>query len=171
VLADATFADLPIDPARSGYGHYTRLAKLRRHAAARSEVAAVLDVQAAAWNRGDLEAFCAVYAADAVLASPAGLERGREALLARYRAKYPDAASRGALSFAIEETRLTSGLEATALGTAMPVDVHGASLLARWTLTYAGKPPVTGRTLIVLRQRPGAAEGQPRWEIVQDASF
>jgi uncharacterized protein (TIGR02246 family) len=171
VLADETFRDLPIDPARSGYGHYTRLAKLRRHAAARSEVAAVLDVQAAAWNRGDLEAFCAVYAPDAVLASPAGLERGRAALLARYRAKYPDAASRGTLSFAIEETRLTSGLEVTALGTAMPTDVHGASLLARWTLTYAGKPPVSGRTLIVLRQRPGAAEGQPRWEIVQDASF
>jgi peptidoglycan/xylan/chitin deacetylase (PgdA/CDA1 family) len=171
VLADATFGDLPIDPARSGYGHYTRLAKLRRHAEVRAEVAAVLEVQAAAWNRGDLDAFCAVYAADAVLASPAGLERGREALLARYQAKYPDAASRGTLSFAIEETRLASGIEVTAFGTASPAEVHGASLLARWTLTYAGKPPATGRTLIVLRPRPGAAEGQPRWEITQDASF
>lgn len=171
VLADATFGDLPIDPARSGYGHYTRLAKLRRHAEVRTEVAALLDVQAAAWNRGDLEAFCAVYAADAVLASPSGLERGRAALLARYQAKYPDAASRGTLSFAIEETRLASGIEVTAFGTASPAEVHGASLLARWTLTYPGKPPVTGRTLIVVRPRLGAPADQPRWEIVQDASF
>ena len=53
----------------------------------------------------------------------------------------------------------------------MPGDVHGASVLARWTLTYAGKPPATGLTLIVFRPRPGAAEGTPRWEIVQDASM
>ena len=46
-----------------------------------------------------------------------------------------------------------------------------ASILARWTLTYTGKPAATGATLIVLRRRPNAPDGQPRWEIVQDASF
>jgi hypothetical protein len=137
----------------------------------RTEVAAVLEAQAAAWNRGDLEAFCALYAADAAFASPTGLIRGRDAVLARYRTKYPDAASRGALSFTIEETRLAAGLEVTPFGNAKPSEAHGASILARWTLTYAGKPPVSGLTLIVLRPRRGASEGQPRWEITQDASF
>ncbi len=39
-------------------------------AAPRAEVLALLEQQVAAWNRGDLEAFCAVYADDAVFVSP-----------------------------------------------------------------------------------------------------
>ncbi len=171
VLADETFRDLPKDPAHYGYGHYHRLEKLRRLAEVRAEVTAVLEAQAAAWNRGDLEAFCALYAADASFASPTGLVRGRDAVRARYRTKYPDAASRGRLSFAIEETRLASGLEVTPFGLASPGDVTGASIVARYTLTYEGKPPATGLTLIVLRPRRNVPEGQPRWEIVQDASM
>ena len=165
VLADETFGDLPIDPARWGYGHYTRLEKLRRQAEVRAEVAAVLDVQAAAWNRGDLEAFCALYAPDAVLASPTGLERGRAALLARYRAKYPDAASRGTLSFAIEETRLTS-FSTCAVRPAESSRVAGA----RWTLTLrrqaAGPRAAPDRGASAPRRGLRAA----RWEIFQDAS-
>ena len=107
----------------------------------------------------------------AAFASPSGLTRGRDAVLARYRAKYPDAAARGTLSFEIVETELAAGLEVTPFNAALPGGVHGASVLARWTLTYAGKPPATGLTLIVFRPRPGAAEGPPRWEILQDASF
>jgi peptidoglycan/xylan/chitin deacetylase (PgdA/CDA1 family) len=171
VLADDTFRDLPSDPARSGYGHYHRLARLRRAAEARTEIAAVLETQAGAWNRGDMEAFCAVYAVDAAFASPAGLIRGRDAVLARYRAKYPDAASRGTLSFVIEETQLASGVESTPFNAAVPGGIHGATVLARWTLTYPGKPPATGLTLVAVRPRPGAADGQPRWEIIQDVSF
>jgi peptidoglycan/xylan/chitin deacetylase (PgdA/CDA1 family) len=171
VLADDTFSDLPIDPAHWGYGHYHRIAKLRRAADVRAELASLLQAQAAAWNRGDLAAFCRVYAADAAFASPSGLTRGRDAVLARYQAKYPDAASRGTLSFEIVETELAAGLEVTPFGAALPGAIHGASVLARWTLTYAGKPPATGLTLLVFRLRPTAAEGQPRWEIVQDASM
>ena len=104
VLADDTFRDLPIDPAHWGYGHYHRLAKLRRAAEARSEIAGLLQTQAAAWNRGDPEAFCSIYAANTAFASPSGLTRGRDAVLARYRAKYPDALARGTLSFEIVET-------------------------------------------------------------------
>jgi peptidoglycan/xylan/chitin deacetylase (PgdA/CDA1 family) len=171
VLADDTFRDLPIDPAHWGYGHYHRLAKLQRAAEARAEITSLLQTQAAAWNRGDLEAFCSVYAANAAFASPSGLTRGRDAVLARYRAKYPDAAARGTLSFEIVETELAAGLEVTPFNAALPGGVHGASVLARWTLTHAGKPPATGLTLLVFRQKPGAAEGTPRWEILQDASF
>ena len=171
VLADETFRDLPIDPGRSGYGHYQRLARLRAATEARAAIAAVLQTQAAAWNRGDLETFCAVYAADATYVSPNGQTHGRDAVLARYRSKYPDAAARGTLSFVIEETRLASGLEETPFNTTVPGGVHGGSVLARWTLTYAGKPPATGLTLLTLRPRPAAADGQPQWEILQDASF
>ncbi|MEO5824059.1 MAG: polysaccharide deacetylase family protein [Vicinamibacteraceae bacterium] len=171
VLGDDTFRDLPRDPGRWGYGHYHRLAKLHDAAEARTQIAAMLQTQAAAWNRGDLEAFCAMYAIDAAFASPNGLTRGRDAVLARYRAKYPNAAARGTLSLAIEETQLTSGLEVTPFDGAVPGGIHGASVLARWTLTYAGKPPATGLTLLTFRPRPGAPEGQPRWEILQDASF
>jgi Domain of unknown function (DUF4440) len=149
----------------------TRLTKVQRAGEVRQEIAALLTMQAAAWNRGDMEAFCAVYAEQASFASPNGLTRGRAAVLARYRARYPDAASRGTLSFAIVETELASGLEVSPFGDAVPGGVHGASVLARWTLTYAGKPPATGLTLLVFRPRPGAAAGQPRWEILQDASF
>ena len=137
----------------------------------RAELAGLLQTQAAAWNRGDLEAFCRVYAADAAFASPAGLTRGRDAVLARYRTKYPDAAARGTLSFEIVETEFAAGLEVTPFNAALPGGVHGASVLARWTLTHAGKPPATGLTLLVFRPKPGAAEGEPRWEILQDASM
>ncbi len=171
VLADDTFRDLPKDPARSGYGHYHRLDRLRREAAVRTEVAAVLEAQVAAWNRGDLEAFCAalrdrcrVRLADRPAPGPRR----------RARALPHQVSGRGEPRHAvlrIEETRLASGLEVTPFGNARPSDVHGASILARWTLTYAGKPPASGLTLIVLRPRRGAPEGQPRWEITQDASL
>ena len=171
VLADATFRDPPIDAARSGYGHYARLAKVQRAVEARREIATLLETQAAAWNRGDLEAFCGVYAEQASFASPSGLTRGRDAVLARYRTRYPDAAARGTLAFEILETELASGLELSSFGDVVPSRVHGASVLARWRLTYPGKPAASGLTLLVLRPRPGAPEGTPRWEILQDASF
>jgi hypothetical protein len=59
----------------------------------------------------------------------------------------------------------------TPFDAAVPGGVHGASVLARWTLTRVGKPPATGLTLLTFRPRPGAADGQPRWEILQDASM
>ena len=61
----------------------------------------LLETQAAAWNRGDLEAFCSVYAEDALFLTAFGLTKGRAEVLARYRARYPDAAARGTLSFEV----------------------------------------------------------------------
>ena len=132
----------------------------------------MLETQAAAWNRGDLEAFCAVYAADAAFASPTGLTRGRDAVLARYRTKYPDAAARGTLSFAIEETRLAAGLELTPFGAAVPGGVHGASVLARWTPDLRRQAAGDRADAASSCGRgPARPTGQPRWEILQDASF
>jgi hypothetical protein len=56
-------------------------------------------------------------------------------------------------------------VEVSYFGDAVPSDVHGVSLLARWTLTYPAKPAATGLTLLVFRPRG------KEWEIVQDASM
>ena len=177
-MADDTFRELPLDVALYGYGHFDRLARLRRHEAASAGATRLLETQAAAWNRGDLEAFTALYADDAAFASPNGLTRGRDAVLARYRQKYPDAAARGTLSFEIVEVRPADGLEPDPYGGTAPSAVHSVSLLAKWRLAYIGKPEASGLTLIVLRPRragPGATnfapEDAPQWEIVQDASM
>jgi uncharacterized protein (TIGR02246 family) len=123
----------------------------RREEEIRRAVTAVLDRQVRAWNRGDLEGFVSVYAADAAFVSPTGLTRGRQAVLDRYRKRYPDKAAMGTLSLEVVEVRLA--------------DVHGASVVARWTLAYPDKPAASGLTLLVLRPR---GDG---WEIIQDASM
>jgi uncharacterized protein (TIGR02246 family) len=123
------------------------------------DVTGALADQVAAWNRGDIEAFCAVYAEDAVFLSPSGVARGHQAVLERYRKKYPDRAAMGTLSLQPIETR-TYGARAERSKVA-----RGASVAARWTLRYPDRPEATGLTLIVLQDR-GAG-----WEIVQDASM
>jgi uncharacterized protein (TIGR02246 family) len=118
---------------------------------------AVLQTQVAAWNRGDLTAFCEVYGDDATFLSPSGLTRGRQAVLERYQKRYPDKVAMGTLALEPIETRLAPPGE-----TAAPLVV---TIAARWTLSYPDKPAATGLTLLVLH-RLGA-----RWQIVQDASF
>ena len=122
------------------------------------EAQAVLRGQTAAWNRGDVEAFCAVYAEDATFLSPSGVTRGRQAVLDRYRRRYPDAAAMGTLSL--------DPVDARAWPAHVP-DAHaaGVSLGARWRLSYPDKPAAEGYTLLVLHRVEG------RWLIVQDASF
>ncbi len=114
------------------------------------EAAAVLDAQIAAWNRGDLEAFCATYADDAVFASPTGLNRGRQSVLARYRKRYPDRAAMGTLAFEKEDVRATADT---------------VSIVARWRLSYSDKPEASGLTLVVMKRTPDG------WRLVQDASM
>jgi uncharacterized protein (TIGR02246 family) len=114
------------------------------------EAAGVLDAQIAAWNRGDLDAFCALYAEDAVFASPTGLNRGRQAVLERYRKRYPDRAAMGTLAFEKEDVRATADV---------------VSIVARWRLSYRDKPEASGLTLVVLRRTPDG------WRLVQDASM
>lgn len=170
VVADEAFADpilndVPPVVAERGFGAWDRIAMARRDEEARAEVAALLDAQAAAWNRGDLEEFCAVYAEDAVFAAPSGLTRGRQAVLDRYRAKYPDAAAMGTLSLEVVEARTATGTEYSVLGDARPSRVHGVSVVARWRLAYPDREGAGGLTLLVLRR---ARDG---WVIVQDASM
>ena len=122
---------------------------------AADQAVATLTRQAADWNRGDLEAFTAVYAEDAVFLSTSGVHRGRAEVLARYQRRYPDRAAMGHLSFEVIETRVSD-------------DASLVTLAARWHLAYpqdGEREDASGLTLLVLRRDPAG------WQIVQDASM
>src|SRR4051794_14702491 len=111
---------------------------------------AFMTEQAAAWNRGDLEAFCGSYADDATFMTPTGLTKGRDQVLARYKKRYPDKAAMGTLAFEFLDARAS---------------VSAVSVMAKWTLSYPNSPSKTGTTLVVLHVRG------PSWMVVQDASM
>ena len=111
----------------------------------------LLHDQAAAWNRGDLPAFCAVYADDATFISPSGLTSGRQAVLDRYLKKYVNKAGMGTLTLDVLEVRT--------------LHTDSATVVARWTLAWPDKPAASGMTLIVVRKSRGG------WRILQDASM
>jgi len=122
------------------------------------QVETLLLAQAEAWNRGDMAAFCSVYVDDTLFVTPSGVTRGRKAVQERYEKRYPDAATRGTLSFEFIEVK------AFPEGAAKPAAV---SLAARWKITYQEKekPPAQGYTLLTFRPRGDS------WAIVQDASM
>jgi len=166
VLADSAFAVEPAYVGDAGCSAWHRILDARRRTRAESALRKVLADQSGDWNRGDLEAFCAVYADSALFASPTGLTRGRHAVLSRYRKRFPDRAAMGTLSLDVVSIDFATGMEVTTLGDAVPSDLHGASLVARWTLAGPGKDPATGLTLLTFRRRTGG-----KWEIVHDASM
>lgn len=125
-----------------------------------------LKKQAEAWNRGDLEAFVSIYAEDATFLSPSGLTQGRDEVLKRYQAKYPDAVARGTLSFEIVEVRQAVFAFDPPTRTDASVEVRGVSVVARWMLAYEDKDNAEGLTLLVFHPTEDHL-----WEIVQDASM
>ncbi len=126
-----------------------------------ADAAVALVAQVDAWNRGDLEAFTAMYAEDCTFVSPSGITRGRAEVLARYRGRYPDRAAMGTLTLDVAERRVLARSGA---------DPRTAvAVVARWTLSYPGDPgreDATGFTLVILERDAGGA-----WAIVQDASM
>ena len=165
VLADAAIATPHRYVNEPGGSLWYHVAHERQEAKAREQVTQLLEAQAGAWNRGNLEEFCAVYAEDAAFLTPSGLTRGRQAVLERYQSRYPTRDAMGDLALAPIEFRETWGNEATLLGDAVPSRVHGVSVAARWTLRAADGSERTGLTLLVFLRRDG------RWLIVQDASM
>jgi uncharacterized protein (TIGR02246 family) len=123
-----------------------------------TEARTLLETQAAAWNRGDLDAFCAVYADDALFLTAFGLTKGRDEVLARYKARYPDAAARGTLSFEVLSVDVLAPVPAKKVTDAI-------GLVARWKISHADKPAAEGLTLLTLVRFPGG------WRIVHDASM
>jgi ketosteroid isomerase-like protein len=165
VLADEVFARLPRFAAVYGCSLWDRISHEREEEAMRSDLAALLAAQSDAWTRGDLDAFCSIYADDALYLSPAGEVRGRSAVLDRYRGRYPDRAAMGTLRLTIEEVRPIWGMEVLPSDDAVPGAIHGATVVARWSLTYPDRKEASGRTLLVFHRVRG------HWEIVQDASM
>jgi uncharacterized protein (TIGR02246 family) len=165
VMADPVFAEPHDFVGRYGGSLWDRLRNVRRAARARQEIGQLLERQSADWSRGDLEAFCSVYAEDAVFISTRGVSRGRQALLARYRRNYPDARAMGHLTLQVLELRPLWGPEVTPLGDATPGNVHTATVVARWTLAREGQEEASGHTMLVLQRGPDG------WKIVQDASM
>lgn len=127
-------------------------------AAIATEARSLLETQAAAWNRGDLDAFCAVYADDALFLTAFGLTKGRDEVLARYKARYPDAGARGVLSFEVLSVDVLAPVPAKK-------EADGIGLVARWKISHADKPAAEGLTLLTLVRFPGG------WRIVHDASM
>ncbi len=165
VLADPAFSEDHRFIGRQGCGLWDRLEHERSERAARRAIEDLLARQAEAWNRGDIEAFCSVYADDATFLSPTGVTRGRQAVIDRYRSRYPDQAAMGHLALEILEARPIWGMETDLQMNAAPGDVQGMTIGARWSLSFPGKAAASGLTLLVLRPR---GEG---WAIVQDASM
>jgi ketosteroid isomerase-like protein len=113
---------------------------------------AALEKQAADWNRGDLDAFCASYAEDAIFLSPSGVRRGKAEVLAGYKKKYTSKEIMGTLSFEFLDARVAEGGKAV-------------TVAAKWMLHRPQGTDASGLTLLSL-QLKGAS-----WMIVQDASM
>jgi beta-aspartyl-peptidase (threonine type) len=116
-------------------------------------IRSLLDEQAAAWNRGDLEGYLGGYEKSDELTFFAGgtITRGWQATLDRYRARYQSGGRRmGTLTF-----------------TDVTVEVLGPDVAiarGRWKLTLEGGREPKGLFTLVLRKR---TEG---WRITHDHS-
>ena len=117
--------------------------------AAEAEIRAVLDEQAAAWNRGDIEGFMRGYwkSERTTFSGSSGTTRGWQGLLERYRRSYPDRKTMGRLTFAeIEITMLSR---------------DAALVLGHWKLEREADQPGGVFTLIARRMPEG-------WRIIHD---
>jgi len=114
-----------------------------------TEIIAILETQAAAWNEGDIEGFMEYYLKDDSLrfASGGSVARGWRSTLDRYRESYPDRAAMGALGF--------SDLEITELGP------DAAVAFGRWRLVREKDSP-HGLFTLTFRRIDGT------WRITQD---
>ncbi len=109
----------------------------------------LLDEQAEAWNRGDLDGFMRGYwrSSETVFVGSGGVQRGWDAVLARYKKSYPGRAAMGHLTF--------SELEIT------PLAFDAAVILGHWQL-QRDQDTSGGVFTLVARRFP---EG---WRIIHD---
>ena len=114
-------------------------------------IRAVLDAQAAAWNRGELEGYMDGYDRSNNTEFVGGdtIDRGWQTVLDRYKKKYDSREKMGVLTF--------SSLEITILSK------DAALVLGRWHLQRAKDEPHGTFTLLFRRTKAG-------WRIVHDHS-
>jgi len=112
-------------------------------------IRSVLDTQAAAWNRGDIEAYMDGYdrSADTVFVSGDRVTRGWQTVLERYKKSYDSREKMGVLTF--------SDLEITMLSK------DAAVVLGRWQLQRRQDQPHGRFTLLFKKTRAG-------WRIIHD---
>jgi ketosteroid isomerase-like protein len=115
----------------------------------KSDVVAVMDEQAAAWNRGDVDGFMRGYwnSKDLVFVSGGGVTYGWQPTLDRYKKNYDSKEKMGALKFSDLEINVISKDAAVVLGS--------------WSLTRASDNPKGKFTLIFRKFGDG-------WRIVHD---
>ncbi len=113
------------------------------------QVAAVLEVQTADWNRGDIDAFMQGYwnDADVRFGSGGNIKRGWDIVLNDYIARYPDRAAMGTLR--------TVDLDIA------EISPDAALVFGRWIVT-AGEADYCGLFTLLVRNIEG------RWVIVHD---
>jgi uncharacterized protein (TIGR02246 family) len=125
------------------------VAQNRPDAKSLAAIRAVLDAQAAAWNRGDIEGYMDGYArsADTVFVSGDRVTRGWQTVLERYKKAYDTREKMGALTFSDVEITLLSK--------------DAAIVLGRWHLQRSKDEPHGRFTLLFRKTKAG-------WKIVHD---
>jgi ketosteroid isomerase-like protein len=85
---------------------------------AESEIRAVLDAQVEAWNRGDIDTFMQSYwnSNQTEFVGSSGIQRGWQAVLARYQKTYPDRRSMGKVTFSDLEFTMLCPTSALVVG-------------------------------------------------------
>lgn len=116
-----------------------------------SAIRAVLDAQAAAWNRGDIEGYMNGYdrSPNTEFVGADSITRGWQDVLDRYKKRYDTREKMGMLAF--------SDLEITMLSK------DAALVLGRWRLKRANDEPHGTFTLLFRKRKAG-------WRIVHDHS-
>jgi ketosteroid isomerase-like protein len=112
-------------------------------------VRSVIESQAAAWNRGDIEGYMEGYAKEDATEFVSGdtLARGWQTVLDRYKARYDSRAKMGTLAFSELEIK--------------PLSEYYIMATGRWQLTRDADTPHGRFTLIFRRTAAG-------WRIVHD---
>lgn len=82
-------------------GNIAAASVVPQNAPAESSIRAVLETQVAAWNRGDIDTFMNGYrnSPNTEFVGAAGVTRGWQSVLNRYRKNYPDRKAMGQLTF------------------------------------------------------------------------
>jgi ketosteroid isomerase-like protein len=144
-----TFASLLLVAAVVAVGYQRRAPKSEAEDRNVAAVRAVIEAQAAAWNRGDVAGYMEGYAKEEATTFVSGdtITRGWQTVHDRYRARYDTREKMGTLAFSELEFKPLSEFYIMATG--------------RWQLTRSGDTPHGRFTLIFRRTNAG-------WRIVHD---
>jgi len=115
----------------------------------KAAIRAVLEAQAAAWNRGDIEGYMDGYdrSPDTVFVSGDHINRGWQMVLDRYKKNYDSREKMGFLTFSDVEINILSK--------------EAALVLGRWHLKRANDEPHGTFTLLFRKTKSG-------WKIIHD---